>query len=343
MLRPTDQPLEVLVDPNQPLDFGRLGVSVGIVAIVAASLIFVFGSLAGPPSSWLRPKWVHPPPAWFGFLIAAAFFGCEVVVGATTAGIVSTGWYASGVAEEDRMLSTLAARTIITPLFIIVLTFVRVRVIGPTPVPSLRRVAGWIALGAAAWFVLHPATTGVHLLTLLVKQELGGPIDSHPLAKLPPTRDGFGGALFGLAVCAMTPWVEEYFFRGLLIPWTLRGRYRPFALLMLALMFPLLAFGDWRDPHYAALLFAGVLGVVLFACQCLPKGYPKRTILTVVSSSALFAAAHSAVWPSPIPLFVFALGLGYLTARTGSIVPGVVVHGLFNGASFVYLLRGPMP
>ncbi len=327
------------MDPNQPLDYRELGASTGIVAFVAAALVLVFGSLGGPTRSWLRPHWQLPPRAWYGYFIAIVFFAYEIVASSATAVVVHLGWYPSPIPDETQMLSALAARAIITPLFFAALTFGSVQLLGTPRFPGSRRVAGWIALGAAAWFVLDPATTGVHLFTLWVKQQLGGPIDVHPLTKLLPTRDGLGGALFGLAVCAATPWVEEYFFRGLLIPWAIRRWYSALALIVLSFLFALAAFGDWRDPHYGALLFVVVLGIVLIACQLLPKTYPKRTILAVVSTSALFAAAHSAVWPSPIPLFVLALGLGYLTARTGSIVPGVVVHGLFNGASFVYLLR----
>ena len=33
-------------------------------------------------------------------------------------------------------------------------------------------------------------------------------------------------------------------------------------------------------------------------------------------------------------------GLGYAAARTRGIVACVVIHGLFNAISFVYLLRG---
>ena len=56
--------------------------------------------------------------------------------------------------------------------------------------------------------------------------------------------------------------------------------------------------------------------------------------------AALFAAVHSGVWPTPVPLFFLGMGLGYLVARSGSIVPAVVVHGLFNFVSAVLVLRG---
>jgi hypothetical protein len=55
-------------------------------------------------------------------------------------------------------------------------------------------------------------------------------------------------------------------------------------------------------------------------------------------TSLLFACIHTPVWPTPIPLFVLALGLGVLAQRTGSLVGPIVMHSLFNGFSCVLLL-----
>jgi len=49
---------------------------------------------------------------------------------------------------------------------------------------------------------------------------------------------------------------------------------------------------------------------------------------------------HSSVWPSPIPLFVLGLGLGWLAMRTRGVFVPVIVHGLFNAVSAVFVLRG---
>jgi membrane protease YdiL (CAAX protease family) len=48
------------------------------------------------------------------------------------------------------------------------------------------------------------------------------------------------------------------------------------------------------------------------------------------------------VWPSPIPLFVLGLGLGWLAVRTRGILVPAIVHGLFNAVSGVFVLRGGM-
>jgi membrane protease YdiL (CAAX protease family) len=91
-----------------------------------------------------------------------------------------------------------------------------------------------------------------------------------------------------------------------------------------------------------AVAFVGLLGMTQYGIQRYGKRVwrklPKRTTLAVWSSAALFAAAHSVVWPSPVALFVLGLGLGYLTARTRSWAASAVCHILFNTTSFVYLV-----
>ena len=54
----------------------------------------------------------------------------------------------------------------------------------------------------------------------------------------------------------------------------------------------------------------------------------------------LFALVHAGVWPSPIPLFVLGLGLGWIAIRSRGVLVPIVVHGLFNAVSAVYVLRG---
>lgn len=61
----------------------------------------------------------------------------------------------------------------------------------------------------------------------------------------------------------------------------------------------------------------------------------------IYATAVLFAAAHSSIWPTPISLFVLALGLGYVVYRTQSIVGSITLHALFNGLSCVVLLLAP--
>jgi membrane protease YdiL (CAAX protease family) len=59
--------------------------------------------------------------------------------------------------------------------------------------------------------------------------------------------------------------------------------------------------------------------------------------LAIFGSAMLFAACHP-VWPTPIPLFPLGLGLGYLAYRTQSLVPGIVMHCLFNTVACIELV-----
>jgi membrane protease YdiL (CAAX protease family) len=44
-----------------------------------------------------------------------------------------------------------------------------------------------------------------------------------------------------------------------------------------------------------------------------------------------------------VPLFFFGLVAGYLARQTGSIVPGIVFHGLFNAVSVLLVLAQTAP
>jgi membrane protease YdiL (CAAX protease family) len=63
-------------------------------------------------------------------------------------------------------------------------------------------------------------------------------------------------------------------------------------------------------------------------------------------AAAAFAVAHAGQGLAFLPLFPLALVLGHLACRTGSIVPGILLHGMFNAVSLGLLLLqtpGPVP
>jgi membrane protease YdiL (CAAX protease family) len=66
----------------------------------------------------------------------------------------------------------------------------------------------------------------------------------------------------------------------------------------------------------------------------LPHGW-----MPILISSFLFGIAHFGYGPEPIPLFIFALFLGYVYQRTHRILPCIIAHGLFNLISMVALWR----
>jgi membrane protease YdiL (CAAX protease family) len=56
-------------------------------------------------------------------------------------------------------------------------------------------------------------------------------------------------------------------------------------------------------------------------------------LLAFYGNGLLFAALHSSVWPTPIPLFLLGFGLAWLAHRTQSLVGPLVAHALFNGVA----------
>ena len=76
-----------------------------------------------------------------------------------------------------------------------------------------------------------------------------------------------------------------------------------------------------------------------------PPAQPKRrsrrraaSMIPVVVTSALFAAVHAPQMPAPIALFFLSFALGTLCQRTGSLIPSITLHSLFNALSTVALL-----
>ncbi|HJN12846.1 MAG: CPBP family intramembrane metalloprotease [Pirellulaceae bacterium] len=64
---------------------------------------------------------------------------------------------------------------------------------------------------------------------------------------------------------------------------------------------------------------------------------PFPSVFPIIISSSVFAVLHWGNGLDPIPLFVLALGLGYLYQRTHRILPCVVLHFLVNAFALVML------
>jgi membrane protease YdiL (CAAX protease family) len=90
-------------------------------------------------------------------------------------------------------------------------------------------------------------------------------------------------------------------------------------------------------PTRGAVIFAVLLLVGWIGLRHLTR--KKRTLGAVYASAALFAVVHSEVWPTPLPLFILGLGLGWLAVRTRGVLAPAIVHGLFNAVSVLFVLR----
>jgi membrane protease YdiL (CAAX protease family) len=211
-----------------------------------------------------------------------------------------------------------------------------------------RRLGRNLFVGFIGSLVLIPIVFGVYYLVTVLYRSWGTtPTEEHPLTQvaqmgLTPVE---WALLVGSAVVA-APVVEELVFRGLLQPWFAKRRGGGAAALLLAFLMAL----AMRRGEIAAALPRGSWAV---AGECLPAlfvlalvpvfllvWWRSRTPVgpAIFGTAVLFAAFHSSVWPSPVPLLLLALGLGYLAYRAQSLAAPMLIHALFNGFNCLLIL-----
>ena len=336
------------------------GIVAGASMLMAAVAVVVARALKLP----LIPNWREPGAVWPGGVVLALFLAYYAAMPMAMSVLEQTGAYQklygpdfppmSAKAEDNNdtalrsghnQLQAIWAGFLVVPLLVGLTIYLRASVLNRPPVLKefTAPLPGRVVLAVWTGLFLVPVSFGIHALTLWSEEQCGVELDRHPLTVLTPAGDGFGGVVFALSVILVGPVVEELLFRGLIVNWAGGEWHRPWVVMVFAGLLASLR-GTRLDPQFGPTVFIALLGVGLYVIQRFaflvwPK-FPTRTVAAVWSSAALFAAAHSAVWPTPIPLFVLALGLGYLTARTRDITAAVVVHGMFNAVSFIYLLRG---
>lgn len=206
-----------------------------------------------------------------------------------------------------------------------------------------------LALAGGVWTLLTPLVLGLNGLIDWTYRQLGGEPQEHPFTQV-DTRSLYNALLLVLQACVVAPWVEECLVRGWLLPWLLAARsegrrekpegsllpltWRQRCWLMVLL-------GLWPVLHSShvmeALIFLGLLALGLAVLQWGPIRH-RRHWCAVHASAVVFAMFHSVVWPTPIPLFVLGLGLGWVAVWTRGFFCSALVHAFFNTVSTVYVL-----
>ncbi len=348
--------------PSPADDALRMLQAGGYVAAVVVPVAVLCGWLARRRFGTLCPRWKSPPFVWPGLAIFPFFIVAQLssafVPLMEKAGLYDA-LYPAGFPTPPPDAEPGDATHIRTTLQIIWLSFASVPSLlfaavmvrshlFHRPVPwanEWRQLPRSVALGLLGWATFGIAAYAINAGLTFWFDAAGWQTKEHPLAKMGAGGDGYGGALLILSACVCAPLIEEFLYRGLLVPWAGGRWFRPWCLLfpaaVLALMMGLKQDLTFNAP---AVVFVLVLAVGAYAIQRVGKVWPKfptRTVQAVWSSSALFAAMHSSVWPTPIPLFVLGLGLGYLTARTRSWTASAIAHATFNAVSTVWVfLRG---
>jgi membrane protease YdiL (CAAX protease family) len=205
-----------------------------------------------------------------------------------------------------------------------------------------------VLAGVVGVALLAPPVFGLNYLVLyLYRQGLPGPVEEHPFTlvagrELWPVE----WVLLAFDAVVAAAVLEELIFRGLLQPYFIARPWGGHAALTGAVACALafrwdrireagpLGLGPVLEEATPALFILALVPfflVVVFRSRT-PAGPG------LFGTAALFASVHSGAWPSPVALFVLALGLGWLAFRTRSLVGPMVLHGLFNAISCVELL-----
>jgi membrane protease YdiL (CAAX protease family) len=236
---------------------------------------------------------------------------------------------------------------------------------------SLRRWRRQLAVGVVAILFLMPIVYSIQAACIRLLDMSTPEIEKHrhPLEKMlrESLSPGLASVAFLTAV-VLAPAFEELFFRGFLQPWlvmtldrlatrrrsalekpfeepSLAGTTRTDPLAdpdidRLPAVGPDAGFDCWESaesPAHVAepsgLTIAGVedQGALFRPHSPLWPGFG------IALTSLIFAALHAPQWPAPIPLFLLALGLGFVVQRTGSLTAAICMHAIFNGFSTMML------
>jgi len=205
-----------------------------------------------------------------------------------------------------------------------------------------RQFLGDVRIGLLAWLAALVPVYSAQIVML----NLVGPTEGHPLIKI--VQEHASPLLFMLAFAAavvVAPICEELLFRLLLQGWLEKWEDRT-----LGWRTRLATQGEYgeavdraddfvdeaplAEPFATETEFVATPEPPRVGLGGLPYGW-----LPIALSSLLFALAHIGYGPEPVPLFLLALILGYVYQRTHRIVPCMVTHALFNGASLFALWR----
>jgi membrane protease YdiL (CAAX protease family) len=298
---------------------------------------------------WLLPPQRHRAVPWSGFEVLVALL---LVLGQLWT-VLITWVYGLKLAQMRPMLWVqnlafpLTAGSII--LLVRVLSGTRPYQLGLTTHRAVRNALA----GALAWLVLTPFVYLVLDLATWCSRELFHiPPEEHPLTKL--SQAGLWQrewVLLVLSAVAAAPVVEELLFRGVVQPWLARRPWGGAAAMCGALM---MGFALWNpdvwptdtelDRAFRRLIPALFVLILLPPFLLVWRRSRSPAVPAIFGTSLFWAMVHTSIWPTPVPLFLLGLGLGYLAYRTQSLVAPLTLHALFNSVACVMLLYpGPAP
>lgn len=207
---------------------------------------------------------------------------------------------------------------------------------------SLHRWRADLVAGFWTWLFVTPVCYTVFWAAQLSYfSDLIGPTQPHKLMYLisfGPTTGEWLLLLFATVIAA--PVLEEIFFRGVLLKLLTKDPLLADATIITGLLAAITT-GIMRDDSgtWLPMLFLVAVGggYMLFEWIMQPWLTRPGAARAIFASSLFFAALHMDAWPSPIPLFLLSLGLGFVAYRTQSLWGAILMHALFNLVNFVAL------
>ena len=307
-------------------------------------------------ASQLLPAQRERVVPWGGIEVVAAIFIWILIVGMADVVLTKSGWYdylyGPEFVKRTDLLSmarrNLWALVMGVPFQVasIVLLFKAISDAQPYQFGlTSHRCGRNVLLGFVVWLSLTPPVLLIQVLSTIVYKSLFQETDQHGFQEMARSPSEWLLVLLGAAVAA--PIAEEFLFRGVIQRFLMHRWWGGDVALAGAYVLAILSrWPGLRDAvnasDYAQLLIEAQPALFVLAMLAVyvvaRRRWPSPMARTLYGVALLFAAAHSAVWPSPVPLFLLALGLGWLAQRTQSLVAPMVLHGLFNLVGVVLLL-----
>jgi membrane protease YdiL (CAAX protease family) len=309
-------------------------------------------------SLWASTPWSKPqlePKSYAGFEPSAAASAAlaaydQGISGGFLAWVGAVAVYPEELARQVREVRIgLINSIILFPALVSLLVITMVRMSGARLYQLGAHLAHWrenVTLGYLTWIIAAPV---VILISAVVQLDfwntLWGRPTPHPIAVALNMDNSFTTYFLALVVtCLVAPVKEELLTRGIMQPYLVR---MPIVSDMIVLFSIVWAFGLLLTPGNGSdrgagmgpLLFIGVIapGYYWFE-RWLQRWLPEPGVARgIFATSLFFATLHSGMWPIPIPIFVLSLFLGVLAYRSGSLLPSITLHALFNGVTMLFI------
>jgi membrane protease YdiL (CAAX protease family) len=189
-----------------------------------------------------------------------------------------------------------------------------------------------LGIGIIAFLLLMPPIFLTELTSIAINLIVTNkPPTEHPLLEeLQNHPSASEMTLLIFTACVIAPIVEEIFFRGLLQTWLCR-------------LFSIARKSPSPQPTQS-INWPGINSAELPADPVNPLAIqPQDRWLAIFITAAIFACVHFSLEGATAlaPLFVLAVGLGYVYERTGNIWTNITMHACFNTLGIVVTLTNP--